>query len=94
MLSPLRELGVSRNWYLQDYDLDVYLQQSWYDPRLSLLRFGINETVMLSGEAITALIWKPDLYFVNAKRATVHDVTAPNELVQITPGGYVLYGVR
>ncbi|KAH7945782.1 hypothetical protein HPB49_015472 [Dermacentor silvarum] len=75
-----------------DYDLDVYLQQSWYDPRLSLLRFGINETVMLSGEAITALIWKPDLYFVNAKRATVHDVTAPNELVQITPGGYVLYG--
>ncbi|KAH6929620.1 hypothetical protein HPB50_003198 [Hyalomma asiaticum] len=77
-----------------DYDLDVYLQQSWYDPRLSLLRFGINETVMLSGEAITALIWKPDLYFVNAKSATVHDVTAPNELVQITPGGYVLYGVR
>ncbi|XP_077485306.1 glycine receptor subunit alpha-2-like [Amblyomma americanum] len=77
-----------------DYDLDVYLQQSWYDPRLSLLRFGINETVMLSGQAITDLIWKPDLYFVNAKRATVHDVTAPNELVQITPDGYVLYGAR
>ncbi|KAH9369032.1 hypothetical protein HPB48_002622 [Haemaphysalis longicornis] len=77
-----------------DYDLDVYLQQSWFDPRLSLRGFGIDETVMLSGEAITALIWKPDLYFVNAKRATVHDVTAPNELVQITPDGYVVYGTR
>ncbi|KAM7313709.1 glycine receptor subunit alpha-2 [Ixodes scapularis] len=78
----------------QDYGLDAYLEQSWLDPRLNLLRFGINETLMLSGETLTARLWKPDLFFVNAKDAAIHSITAPNELVKIDPDGTVLYGVR
>ncbi|KAL3196399.1 hypothetical protein MRX96_053980, partial [Rhipicephalus microplus] len=76
------------------YDLDIHLQQSWHDPRLNLRRFGVNRTVGLNGAEIADKIWKPDLYFMNAKRARKHAVTMPNELVDITPDGDVYYTMR
>ncbi|KAL3181956.1 hypothetical protein MRX96_035675 [Rhipicephalus microplus] len=79
---------------LQTYDLDIHLQQSWHDPRLNLRRFGVNRTVGLNGAEIADKIWKPDLYFMNAKRARKHAVTMPNELVDITPDGDVYYTMR
>ncbi|KAH9369031.1 hypothetical protein HPB48_002623 [Haemaphysalis longicornis] len=76
------------------YNLDIHLQQSWSDPRLNLLRFGVNKTLSLNGAEITGKIWKPDLYFVNAKRERTHKVTMPNQLVDITPRGDVYYTMR
>ncbi|XP_077484893.1 glycine receptor subunit alpha-2-like [Amblyomma americanum] len=76
------------------YDVDIHLQQSWFDPRLNLRRFGVNKTVSLNGAEIADRIWKPDLYFVNAKRARTHSVTMPNVLVDITPDGDIYYTMR
>ena len=35
------------------------------------------------------MIWMPDLYFVNDKEATVHDVTTPNRLLHIYRNGTI-----
>ncbi|CAN7984074.1 unnamed protein product, partial [Ixodes hexagonus] len=77
-----------------DYNVEIYLQQSWYDPRLNLYRFGVNTTLSLNGAEIAPMMWKPDLYFANAKHSAKHDVTMPNELVDISPKGEVHYSMR
>ncbi|XP_064469160.1 glycine receptor subunit alpha-2-like [Ornithodoros turicata] len=76
------------------YALDLHLHQAWYDPRLNLQKFGINETLTLRGDLIMPDIWKPDLFFANAKKASVPQVTVPNQLVKIAPDGRVSYSMR
>ena len=39
-------------------------------------------------------IWLPDSYFKNANEANFHDVTAPNTMITIGPGGVVRGGSR
>ena len=39
-------------------------------------------------------IWKPEVYFPNAKDAEFQYVTVPNVLVRIDPGGQILYMLR
>ena len=39
-------------------------------------------------------IWKPEVYFPNAKDAEFQYVTVPNVLVRIDPGGKILYMLR
>ncbi|KAH7945777.1 hypothetical protein HPB49_015371 [Dermacentor silvarum] len=91
---PEKGIDIATTISLQTYDLDIHLQQSWHDPRLNLRRFGVNRTVALNGAEIADKIWKPDVYFMNAKRARKHSVTMPNELVDITPSGDVYYTMR
>lgn len=79
---------------LQEFSMDIYLRQSWVDPRLGLTRFGINYTVTLNGQDIIDDIWKPDLFFRNLKTAKFHMVTVPNKLIKLSPDGTVLFSMR
>ncbi|XP_077484891.1 glycine receptor subunit alpha-3-like [Amblyomma americanum] len=77
-----------------DYPVNLYLREYWYDPRLSLLRHGVNETFVINGGDMASLLWKPDLTFVNMKAARIQEITVPTSLVKIFPDGRVLYSVR
>ncbi|NP_001368744.1 Ligand-Gated ion Channel [Caenorhabditis elegans] len=74
-----------------DFQLDVYFQQFWRDPRLAH-----NETrrVLVKDKAVLHKMWKPDVYFANARIAEFHEVTQPNFLVWIQPDGSILYDTR
>ncbi|CAN7984068.1 unnamed protein product, partial [Ixodes hexagonus] len=74
--------------------MDMYLRQAWKDPRLSMRRFGINRTLTLNGQHLFSRMWKPDLFFVNAKEVRTHSVTMPNELLQLSPDGDILFSIR
>ncbi|KFM71052.1 Gamma-aminobutyric acid receptor subunit gamma-2, partial [Stegodyphus mimosarum] len=52
-----------------EFGMDIYLRQSWYDPRLGLSRYGINHIVTLNGQGVIENIWQPDLFFRNLKAA-------------------------
>ncbi|KAH8022643.1 hypothetical protein HPB51_000943 [Rhipicephalus microplus] len=78
----------------QDYPVNLYLRERWFDPRLSLLRQGVNETFVINGGDIAGQLWKPDLIFVNVKAARVQEITVPTCLVRIFPDGHILYSVR
>lgn len=77
-----------------EYSMDIYLRQSWVDHRLNLTRYGIKENLTLNGDDISNLIWKPDLFFRNVKKANFHDVTVRNVLIRMSPDGHVLYSMR
>ncbi|KAI1723594.1 neurotransmitter-gated ion-channel ligand binding domain-containing protein [Ditylenchus destructor] len=74
-----------------DFQLDVYLQQFWKDPRLAH-----NETkrILLRDREILKRIWHPDVYFANARIAQFHEVTQPNFLIWIESDGSILYDTR
>ncbi|CAJ0575876.1 unnamed protein product, partial [Mesorhabditis spiculigera] len=74
-----------------DFQLDVYFQQFWKDPRLAH-----NETkrVLIRDKGILEKIWHPDVYFANARIAEFHEVTQPNFLVWVEPDGSILYDTR
>ncbi|XP_022241124.1 glycine receptor subunit alpha-4-like [Limulus polyphemus] len=77
-----------------EYIVDIYLRQSWLDPRLDIRPLGLNSTVTLNGEDIITRIWKPDLFFRNVKEANFHMVTVPNFLIKLSPDGHILYSMR
>ncbi|GMR31820.1 hypothetical protein PMAYCL1PPCAC_02015, partial [Pristionchus mayeri] len=74
-----------------DFQLDVYFQQFWKDPRLAH-----NETrrVLVRDKSILNMMWHPDVYFANARIAEFHTVTQPNFLVWIESDGSILYDTR
>ncbi|KAL9989521.1 hypothetical protein ACROYT_G004082 [Oculina patagonica] len=73
-----------------DFGLDIFLRQQWTDPRLD---HGLSDTLSLSNTVISQ-IWLPDSYFKNAKDTSFHDVTTPNMMITIGPGGLVNYNAR
>ncbi|XP_076354673.1 glycine receptor subunit alpha-2-like isoform X2 [Tachypleus tridentatus] len=77
-----------------DYTMDIYLRQIWYDHRLNLKYYDINETVTLNGANLIGRLWKPDLYFYNVKDASFHTVTVPNAMVMVSGEGRILYSLR
>lgn len=77
---------------LQDYEVDLYLRQKWVDERL---RHGnITEILDLNDPNLVKAIWKPEVYFPNAKHAEFQFVTVPNVLIRINPDGEILYMLR
>ncbi|KAK5977310.1 Glutamate-gated chloride channel [Trichostrongylus colubriformis] len=74
-----------------DFQLDVYFQQFWKDPRLAH-----NETrrVLIRDKEVLSKMWHPDVYFANARIAEFHQVTQPNFLLWIEPDGSILYDTR
>ncbi|CAI4226763.1 unnamed protein product [Auanema sp. JU1783] len=74
-----------------DFQLDVYFQQFWKDPRLAH-----NETrrILIRDKKILHKMWHPDVYFANARTAEFHEVTQPNFLVWIEPDGSILFDTR
>ena len=77
----------------QDYRVDIYLRQTWVDPRLTFPRLDDHEHLVVSSKGIDN-IWTPDVFFPNEKSAAFHKVTVPNELMRIYHNGTVQYSVR
>ncbi|XP_039291097.1 glycine receptor subunit alpha-2 [Nilaparvata lugens] len=79
------------NWML-DYEVDLYLRQKWQDERLK--HADITEVLDLNDPNLVKAIWKPEVYFPNAKHAEFQFVTVPNVLIRINPDGEILYMLR
>ena len=77
---------------LQDYMTDVYLRQRWHDPRLS--HNNLTEALDLADPNLVKAIWKPEVFFPNAKEANFQFVTVPNVLIRIHPDGEILFILR
>lgn len=76
----------------QDYEVDLYLRQRWYDGRLA--KVNISAPLDLNDPKLVQKIWKPEVFFANAKHAEFQFVTVPNVLVRLTPHGMILYMLR
>ncbi|CAH3183661.1 unnamed protein product, partial [Porites lobata] len=74
-----------------DFTIDILLRQEWIDRRLC---HRLNQTITLNGGARKTKIWIPDSYFLNAKAAKMHKVTAPNVMFTIDPSGNIKYNAR
>ena len=72
--------------------MDAYLRQKWTDARLN--HTEIRESMDLNDPELVKAIWKPEVYFPNAKQATFQYVTVPNVLIRIDPNGSILYMLR
>jgi len=75
-----------------DYQVDLYLRQHWDDPRLN--NPAITEALDLNDPRLVQAIWKPEVYFPNAKEGEFQYVTVPNVLLRIEPAGHILYMLR
>ncbi|XP_042230553.1 glycine receptor subunit alpha-3-like [Homarus americanus] len=75
-----------------DYAVDLYLRQAWVDERLN--HANITQPLDLNDPNLVKAIWKPEVYFPNAKDAEFQFVTVPNVLVRINPMGEILYMLR
>ena len=79
----------------QDYDVELFLIQSWYDVRFQGMQRRVNFShIDLNDVDIIQKVWKPDVYFPNAKSGDFQYVTVPNVLLRIGPGGTILYVLR
>ncbi|XP_042209574.1 glycine receptor subunit alpha-3-like [Homarus americanus] len=86
----IRSFG-SINPIQMDYSVDLYLRQRWVEHRLngSLVRpLDSNDPTLVK------MLWKPEVYFPNAKDGDFQYVTVPNVLVRIYPDGSILYILR
>ena len=68
------------------------MRQRWHDPRLS--HENMTEALDLADPYLVKAIWKPEVFFPNAKEANFQFVTVPNVLIRIHPDGEILYILR
>ena len=87
----IRSIG-SINPESMDYEVDLYLRQSWFDPRLNT--GNGSRALDLNDPKLVQMIWKPEVFFANAKTAEFQYVTVPNVLVRLETGGHILYMLR
>ena len=77
----------------QDFYIDCYFRQSWFDNRLIFnTSKGVTELPM--NWQFLNKIWKPDTFFINGKKSKMHKITVPNKFLRITPDGRVSYSQR
>ncbi|XP_048773971.1 glycine receptor subunit alpha-2-like isoform X2 [Ostrea edulis] len=76
-----------------DFSMSFFLRQRWIDNRMNYTP-TFNMTRLELDTRRMADVWVPDLYFVNEKKADVHDVTVPNKLMHIYPNGLIVYSMR
>ncbi|XP_018497366.1 glycine receptor subunit alpha-2 [Galendromus occidentalis] len=87
----IRSFG-SINPATMDYEVDLYLRQRWFDGRLA--NVNISAPLDLNDPKLVQKIWKPEVFFANAKHAEFQFVTVPNVLVRLSPHGMILYMLR
>uniref|UniRef100_A0A2P2IAN3 Glycine receptor subunit alphaZ1-like n=1 Tax=Hirondellea gigas TaxID=1518452 RepID=A0A2P2IAN3_9CRUS len=75
-----------------DFRIDLFLRQTWQDPRLAYSDKRKYLTLMES--KVQKKIWRPDTYFDNVKEAKIHQVTLPNVMLRIGKMGDILYSMR
>jgi len=69
----------------------MYFNQAWTDARL---RHNNSRIILINDRALLALLWRPDIYFANARQSSFHDVMEPNFMLSIFPDGTIVYNCR
>ncbi|XP_066950646.1 glycine receptor subunit alpha-4-like [Macrobrachium rosenbergii] len=87
----LRSFG-SINPIHMDYTVDLYLRQRWLEFRF--LNNTLTRPLDLSDPILVKMLWKPEVYFPNAKESDFQYVTVPNVMLRIHPDGTILYILR
>lgn len=77
----------------KDFAMSIFLRQRWKDKRLKYDRIPGVPALQLNTKSING-VWVPDLFILNEKRATIHNVVVPNKLLHIQPDGSILYSIR
>ncbi|KAJ8923579.1 hypothetical protein NQ315_010158 [Exocentrus adspersus] len=72
------------------YVTDIFLAQSWRDPRLRFPENMSEEYRILDVEWLHN-IWRPDCFFKNAKSVTFHEMTIPNHYLWLYHDKTLLY---
>lgn len=72
------------------YVTDIFLAQSWRDPRLRLPSNMLEEYRILDVEWLHN-IWRPDSFFKNAKKVTFHEMSIPNHYLWLYRDKSLLY---
>lgn len=75
---------------LQTYVADIFLAQSWRDPRLRLPENMYEEYRILDVDWLNN-IWRPDCFFKNAKKVTFHEMSIPNHYLWLYHDKTLLY---
>ncbi|KAE9549547.1 hypothetical protein FO519_007247 [Halicephalobus sp. NKZ332] len=76
------------------FEVDIYLYMSWQDKSLAHFENGRDETWIINDDAHRKKIWVPDIYFANARKAQLQDVTVPNFNMYIHSNGTIAYSLR
>lgn len=74
----------------QTYVADIFLAQSWRDPRL-LLPDNMSEEYRILDVDWLRSIWRPDCFFKNAKKVTFHEMSIPNHYLWLYHDKTLLY---
>lgn len=74
----------------QTYVTDIFLAQSWRDPRLRLPENMSEEYRILDVDWLHS-IWRPDCFFKNAKKVTFHEMSIPNHYLWLYHDKTLLY---
>uniref|UniRef100_A0A1I8J585 Neur_chan_LBD domain-containing protein n=2 Tax=Macrostomum lignano TaxID=282301 RepID=A0A1I8J585_9PLAT len=75
-----------------DYSVNMFLRQYWNDTRLAYLHRGYNQSLTLNSKK--SELWVPDLYFINEKEGSFHEITTPNLLLRVKPLGQVTFSQK
>uniref|UniRef100_A0A1I8FFF7 Neur_chan_LBD domain-containing protein n=1 Tax=Macrostomum lignano TaxID=282301 RepID=A0A1I8FFF7_9PLAT len=70
----------------------MFLRQYWNDTRLAYAHRGYNQSLTLNSKK--SELWVPDLYFINEKEGSFHEITTPNLLLRVNPTGRVTYSQK
>lgn len=71
--------------------LHIVFFQEWYDSRISHNGTG---PIIIRDKSVFDKLWRPDLYFANARSAGFQEITEDNFLVWVYPDGKVWYDCR
>ncbi|XP_023701660.1 gamma-aminobutyric acid receptor subunit alpha-2 isoform X2 [Cryptotermes secundus] len=76
----------------QEYVMDCYFRQSWYDRRLGFSFPGLDEFSL--SWLFLDRVWKPDTFFLNGKKSHLHRITVPNKFLRLRNDGFLTYSMR
>nr|XP_018905083.1 PREDICTED: gamma-aminobutyric acid receptor alpha-like isoform X2 [Bemisia tabaci] len=76
----------------EEFTMDLYFRQSWLDSRLKFRLHGVEEISM--SWLFVDKVWKPDTFFMNGKKSSLHKITSPNKFVRLRKNGYLTLSMR
>ena len=77
----------------QSFSCEIFLATSWHDPRLLLPPIEGDGHRVLPPEVLD-VVWKPIVYFKNAKRVERESMSRLNQYVWLFGNGTILHVAR
>jgi len=75
--------------------MSVYLRQTWIDPRLIFDKLPAGQEKIRLDQDYWRMLWVPDTFFRNEKKANFHVVTVPTRFFTLnTTSGSIWYTVK